>query len=127
MNKALKWALVNGSVLAAFLWGYYGEIEALVNISVFIFWVVSIVTLAMIIVLDEVVESTLEKNPDWTPSVPMWLYNLYDVIVTLVLVATGFIWLAVFYLIHAGILSVFADKVQQAQASIETEEPTETS
>ena len=102
--KLAKWAVLNGGMLGMFLYGSIAETsglqEGLLNISVFMLWVTSIVGLfGFMDIMAEVVVKD-KKAYEEIFSVPKLIDNIFDVFVLLCLVYFGFFILAFIYGAH---------------------------
>lgn len=124
-KKVIQWALVNFGVLGLFIVGETTGAAWASNISVFILWITVAVTFVIMFAMDDVVKMTLDKDPDYKFSVPEWLDVSYDAIVLLTLVGFGYLWLAAGYILHMIVISIYRQKIIEAQAN--PEEPMETS
>lgn len=113
MNLVLRWALINFGVIGVFLWGTYLPNEGLVSLSVFMFWLTSI--MGLFAFSEEFAKSILKSKPDYKFSVRQEIDITLDVLVSIMLAYHGYIVLSAFYAFHIFGLQAFRENVTKIQ------------
>lgn len=116
--KALRWGVINIGLLLMFVYGQETGAEVAQNISIFLYWMLAILSFVILFGVDHIVEEQLKKEPGYTESVPKWFDNIFDTIVLLTLVAYGFFVLAGFYLFHIIVMEIVRQRFDEEKAKV---------
>lgn len=111
LKTTAKWALLNFAVLGAFLGGFYFALPSLTTVAVVIYWLTSLVALGVYAVMQSelmrtallIDNSSIREALD-NKVVPLWVDQLYDLLVVTVLVYFSYPVLAIAYAIHTYLL-----------------------
>ena len=105
--KWMYWFVFNGLFLAILWLGYNNDIKGLKNLALFITWfTIALSPFMLLAITYRYSEKNIEDKSEKMLVVPFWLRIPYDMLIVGILVWYGAIITAVFYLLHAFLLSL---------------------
>ena len=104
MKAYLKWFLINGGILTAFIYGIMCSQPSLTVLAVVIYWFTSILAIVFYIFLTFDKNSVLLKHATKPSAILKPLDVAYDVLVVYALVYFSYPVLAIFYTLHIFLL-----------------------
>jgi len=99
--KALSWFIVNGIFLACIYYGFVGGVVGAKNVSMTFAW------FAIVFSFFTLSEITIKDMKDKSPSVPLWLDLVFDLVVTACFAWFGAFVTSALYLFHTVLLQEF--------------------
>ena len=103
----MYWFVFNGLFLAILWLGYNNDIKGLKNLALFITWfTIALSPLMLLAITHRYSEENIKDKSEKMLVIPFWLRIPYDMLIVGILVWYGAIITAVFYLLHAFLLSL---------------------
>ncbi len=109
----LKWFFFNSVFMSLFIYSHIVSNENLINVSVFFFWVFSI--LPWLYFNDKAMEERIKQFNSGKKFTNKNLDLVVDLFMTGVIVYFGYVFLAVFYIIHAFIIVGVKSKIEKGE------------
>jgi hypothetical protein len=108
MKSIITWTVSNGLFAVSLYFWLVEGVKGAENVASFFIWLSFVITVCVAAKIDDAVNQTKSKS-----SVPLWLDQLYDLIIIGILVWSGFFFFAGMYLFHMVILSYYKDRVEE--------------